>query len=154
MNALGQLLTPDDILVDVEAGDRPALLLRAAELLAQRHGVVASSIAEALSARERLGSTALGHGIALPHARIAGLPQPYAGFLRTRAGIPFDASDARPVSQFLTLVVPAQATERHLQLLACAATMFSERSFRDALRAALTPADIAAIFATWSPEGA
>jgi PTS system nitrogen regulatory IIA component len=152
MNALAEILAADDVELDVATADSSALLEEAASLLARRHALASRLIADALVARERLGSTALGHGIALPHARIAGLPTPFAAFLRTKTPIPFDAPDARPVFQFLTLIVPAQAADRHLQLLACAATMFGDRHFRDALRAANTPLAVAEVFAAVPTE--
>jgi PTS system nitrogen regulatory IIA component len=154
MNALGAILHSADVVVDVDAIDRAQLLHQAAEVLATRHGLTSRAIEDALVARERLGSTALGHGIALPHARLAGLLEPAGAFLRTRAPIPFDAPDGKSVSQFLVLVVPPQATDRHLRLLACAATLFGNRSFRDALRAASTPVAIAALLADWQVEDA
>ena len=154
MNALGAILHSTDVVIDVDASDRAQLLHRAAEVLATCHGLPARAIEDALVARERLGSTALGHGVALPHARLAGLLEPAAVFLRTRVPIPFDAPDGKPVSQFLVLVVPPQAADHHLRLLACAATLFGNRSFRDALRAAATPEAIAALLADWQIEDA
>ena len=75
-------------------------------------------------------------------------------FVRTKLAVPFDAPDGKPVSIFLALVVPKQATQRHLQLLATAAAMFSDRSFRDKLRAASDPSTVRELIAAWpgSPE--
>ena len=135
MNPVSELLRVDDIYLDVDAPDKERLLDLLATLLSRRHGLSAGQVLESLIAREQLGSTGLGHGVAIPHAR---MPQCYAAagvFVRTKVAIPFDAPDRKPVSLFLGLIVPKQATERHLQLLATAAAMFSDRTFRDKLRA-------------------
>src|SRR5439155_16532830 len=115
---------------DVDVDDRDRLLEFAAALIARRHGLLAHEVATDLAARERLGSTALGHGVALPHDRIVGLARSVAAFVRTRQPIPFAASDGRPVSHFLVLLVPAQAADDHLKLIAEAARLFGDPSFR------------------------
>ena len=106
-------------------------------------------VLESLTAREQLGSTGLGHGVAIPHARMPQCDAAAGVFVRTKAAIPFDAPDRKPVSIFLALVVPKQATERHLQLLATAATMFSDRAFRDKLRACPDPDMVRELLAAW-----
>ena len=139
MNPVGELLRLGDINLDVDVPDKVGLLQLIASLLARRLGLSLADVLESLTAREDLGSTALGHGVAIPHAR---MPQCYAVagvFVRTKAAVPFDAPDHKPVSLFLALVVPKQATERHLQLLATAATMFNDRVFREKLRAESDP---------------
>jgi PTS system nitrogen regulatory IIA component len=70
-------------------------------------------------------------------------------FVRTKAAVPFDAPDRKPVSIFLALIVPNQATERHLQLLATAASMFSDRAFRDTLRTCPDPSTVRELLAAW-----
>ena len=106
---------------------------------------------ETLLLREGLGSTALGHGVALPHARIAGLPRSIAAFVRTKEPIAFAAADGKPVSNFLVLLVPAQAMDQHLKLIAEAAALFNDPSFRANLRNAVDPADVARLFAQAAP---
>ena len=156
MNLVGELLGPDDIQLDVDARDSTQLLERVASLLARRAGLSEAAILESLEARERLGSTGLGHGVAIPHARMPQCNVVAAAFVRTKAAIPFDAPDRKPASLFLALVVPKQANEYHLQLLATAATMFNERAFRDALRAGPTPGAVRELLRTWadSPQSA
>lgn len=154
MNPVGELLGLGDIHLDVDVSDKARLLQRIASLLAQRLGLSDAEVLESLAAREQLGSTGLGHGIAIPHAR---MPQCYAVagvFARTTIAIPFDAPDHKPVSLFLALVVPKQATERHLQLLATAATMFNDRGFRERLRTESDPGRIRELLMAWpdSPE--
>jgi PTS system nitrogen regulatory IIA component len=133
-SSIGEILTGDDVLLDVDAVTRDALLRVAASLLEKHCHRARTEIFDALLAREQLGSTALGHGVALPHARLSGLQRPVAAFLRTRAPIPFDAPDARPVNVFLALLVPKEASEQHLALMACAARQFSDRDVRMRLK--------------------
>lgn len=131
---IGEILAPDDVLLDADAETRDALLRVAASLLEKHCHRARTEIFDALAAREQLGSTALGHGVALPHARLAGLQRPVAAFLRTRVPIDFDAPDARPVNVFLALLVPKEASEQHLALMASAARQFSDRDIRMRLK--------------------
>jgi PTS system nitrogen regulatory IIA component len=149
MNPVGELLRVEDIHLDLDVSDKGRLLERIAALLSRRHGLSDAQALEGLTAREQLGSTALGHGVAIPHAR---MPQCYAAagvFVRTKVAVSFDAPDRKPVSIFLALIVPKQATERHLQLLATAATMFSDRTFRDKLRACPDPSTVRELLTAW-----
>jgi PTS system nitrogen regulatory IIA component len=91
---------------------------------------------EHLLERERLGSTGLGHGVALPHARIKGLTQAYGALLHLESGIDYDAIDGAPVDIMFGLLVPYDATQEHLQLLATLASLFSDEAFRQRLRGA------------------
>ena len=154
MNPVGELLRVEDIVLNVDVSSKQALLQHIAALLAHRRGLTATEVFDSLAAREELGSTALGHGVAIPHARMAQCGVPGAVFVRTKFGIPFDAPDGKPVSFFLGLLVPKQANERHLKLLAAAAGMFSDRSFRDQLRACTDAAAVSRLFATWHEASA
>jgi PTS system nitrogen regulatory IIA component len=149
VDTLGELLTPADVALDVDALVPDTVLTVAAELIARNHGLPSAEVKTALAAREGLGCTALGHGVALPHARMPGLLRPEAAFVRTRSPIDFGAFDGKPVSCYLVLVVPAQAAEVHLKLLANAATLLNDPSFRAAIRSASAPRDIARLFAEW-----
>ena len=135
MNPVGELLRVEDIDLDVDVSDKPALLTRIAGMLARRHNLPAREVLVALTAREQLGSTGLGHGVAIPHARMPQCGVASGILVRTRSSIPFDAPDHKPVSILLALVVPKQATERHLKLLATAASMFNDRALRERLLA-------------------
>jgi PTS system nitrogen regulatory IIA component len=149
METLGQLLAPADVALDIEALVPDAVLSAAAELIARNHGLAAAAVKAALAARESLGCTALGHGVALPHARMADLAEPAGAFIRTRDPLDFGAFDGKPVRCFLVLVVPAQAAEVHLKLLANAATLLNDPSFRAAIRGAGAKEDVARLFAEW-----
>jgi nitrogen PTS system EIIA component len=101
---------------------------------------------EKLQERERLGSTGLGGGIALPHARMEGLENARGAFLNLAEPVAFDAVDGRPVDLVFGLLVPQSATEQHLQLLAALARLFHDKSFCDGLRKAEDPAAVLAHF--------
>ena len=89
--------------------------------------------------RERLGSTGLGHGIGLPHARMPGIDKAYGAFLQLSKGIDYDAIDREPVDLVFGLLVPEEATQEHLQLLASLASLFSNPEFCKTLREAHDP---------------
>lgn len=151
-NAVAPLLAPEDILLDVDATTRERVFVEIGRLIAARHGLREHDVIAGLAAREKLGSTAMGRGIAIPHARVDGLAHPIAAFVRLRLAIPFDAPDAKPVSSLLVLLVPEGATEVHLALLAQAASMFCDKPFRDRLSACVAVPEILATFAAWRPD--
>jgi len=149
MNPLGELLTVDDVRLDLDVSNKTQLLDQLAILLAARHGLSKTLVLESLIVREQLGSTGVGHGVAIPHARMSQCAVPAAAFVRTKFAIPFDAPDGKPASVFLGLIVPNKATERHLQLLATAAGMLGDRTFRDKLKTATDPKVVRELIATW-----
>jgi nitrogen PTS system EIIA component len=152
MNPVGDLLATEDVALDLDVSGKGALLERMASMLAQHSRIPAGAVLDSLLAREDLGSTALGHGVAIPHARMPQCVASAGVFIRTKFGIPFDAPDGKPVSMFLGLIVPKQAAEKHLKLLAAAAGMFGDRAFREKLRACSEPREARSLIASW-PEG-
>lgn len=128
------LLPAGRVQTDLEVADKAQLLEHLAELLAS--GGDAAELRAALVARERLGSTGLGHGVAIPHGRSAGLAEARAAFVRLREPLDFGAPDGAPVDLVAALVVPAHFTDQHLMLLAELAEMFSDPNVTGALRAA------------------
>ncbi len=152
MNPIAQILAPERILVDLPVASRDALFGALGELFARTCGLDAGRLADALGARERLGSTGLGMGIAIPHQRIKGLKEPLGAFVRLAAPIDFAALDAQPVRLFFVMLAPEQATEAHLRLLAELAQMFSDKVFRETLCTAAEAAQIMTAFADWSPN--
>lgn len=149
MNPIAQLLSPEDILLDVDASSKKRVFEEVGRLFERRHGLAQAQVVDSLSAREKLGSTGLGHGVAIPHARIKGLPKAVAAIVRTRLPIPFDAPDGKPVSDMVVLLVPEQATEEHLQILAWIAQVFADRQFRQRLRMCVDAASVSRLFADW-----
>jgi PTS system nitrogen regulatory IIA component len=146
MNLIINLLPEAHVLLDVEAGSKKRVFEQAGIVFENSLGIAQSTIFDSLLARERLGSTGLGQGIAIPHGRIKGLKHASGALLRLTHPIPFDAPDGRPVSLLFVLLVPEQATEQHLQILSEIAERFSDPAFRDALVAAQSPAAAVALF--------
>jgi Hpr(Ser) kinase/phosphatase/PTS IIA-like nitrogen-regulatory protein PtsN len=118
-------------------------------LFENNQGIGRSTVFDSLFAREKLGSTGLGQGVAIPHGRIKGLKEAVGAFLRLAAPVQFDAPDGKPVNLLFVLLVPEQATEQHLQILSELAQMFSDRAFREQLAAAADAAAIHALFTGW-----
>ena len=152
MNKIAELLPAANILLDLDADTKTRLFDAMGALFERTSGLGRAIVTSSLAARERLGSTGLGQGIAIPHGRIKGLAKATGAFVRLRAPIAFDAPDGKPVSQVFVLLVPEQATEAHLQLLSELAQMFSERTFRDRLTSATDPAELARLFEAWQPS--
>lgn len=134
MGLLSQHLREEDILLDVEAVDRPDLFGLVGRHMFQRYGLRATSVAAALDRREQAESTALGQGVAIPHARLAEVDAIHVAYVRLKRPMPFRAPDRAPVSDLLVLLVPSPAAPDHLDLLAEAAQLFSDEPFRLALR--------------------
>ena len=148
---LTQWLQPQDIVLGVDVWDRRRALELASTRIGQANGLDPAPILRALWRREQIGSTALGLGIAIPHARIAGITRPLTLFMRPKMAMEFDAPDGKPVSNLLVIMVPADgATDDHLQLLALVAQAFSDPVFRARLSAASSPAEVAAVFDQWA----
>lgn len=136
MNRIAELLPESNVAVGLDAATKRDLFTAVAAMFENGGGVSRNVVVDALSAREKLGSTGLGQGIAIPHGRIKGLKEARGAFVRLAQPIPFDAPDGRPVNQVFVLLVPEHATERHLELLSELAQMFSERAFRERLTGA------------------
>lgn len=149
MRRIGQLLSPADILLDVDVSTKKQAFEELGRLWEKRYGLPRAQVVQRLIAREALGSTGLGLGIALPHARIKDLPQPVAAFVRLKLPIPFDAPDLKPVSQMVILLVPERATEHHLQVLAEIAQMFGDRHFLEQMLRCDNPGAVCRLFSDW-----
>lgn len=150
MNQIADLLPVTNVLLGVDAPTKARLFEAIGALFEKSRGVAPRTVVDSLAAREKLGSTGLGQGIAIPHGRIKGLTQAQGAFVRLASPIAFDAPDGKPVSQVFVLLVPEQATEQHLQLLSELAQMFSDRQFRDALAQADAAGELHALFARWN----
>lgn len=149
MNLIANLLSVDDIVLDLDASSKKRVFEQAGLLFENHHGLASSAVYDALFAREKIGSTGLGLGIAIPHGRIKGLKTAQGAFFRLTAPVQFDAPDGLPVSLVFVLLVPEAATEHHLQLLSELAQMFSNKTFREQLTAVPDAAAAHALFAQW-----
>jgi PTS system nitrogen regulatory IIA component len=132
---ISNILTKERMLCHVQATSKKRALEYFSKLLAtETLSLTSHEIFDSLLARERLGSTSLGKGIAIPHARVAQSHVTLAAFLQLEKGIDFDAIDKQPVDLLFALMVPENSTEEHLKLLAQLAAMFSEEKFSEKLR--------------------
>jgi PTS system nitrogen regulatory IIA component len=152
MNIITHLLPEQHILLELEAGSKKRLFEEASQLLADTCGIDRALVFDNLLAREKLGSTGLGQGVAIPHGRIKGLKEAVGAFIRLAEPIDFDAPDKRPVNLVFVLLAPEQATETSLQVLAALAACFADRDFREKLATAPDPASVRALFATASVD--
>jgi PTS system nitrogen regulatory IIA component len=150
MNLIAPLITPDSTLLDMSFTSKKKLFEHAAELFSQTHGLKSTDIFTSLFERERLGSTALGCGIAIPHGRIKGLKDAVGAFYRLKTPLEFDAPDEQPVSLCFVLLVPKDANEQHLQILGELAQLFGDDAMRTKLLHAATPSDLIALLSAWT----
>lgn len=140
---VSDLLSPERVLPDVRASSKKRLLELISEALVKNDSSLNSrEVFESLCARERLGSTGLGHGVAIPHGRIPGSVTPQAVFMRLAKPLAFDAADGEPVDLLFALAVPVDCTNDHLKLLAQIAERFSDADFRDRLRSAANAGEL------------
>lgn len=149
MSLISKILPLENVLLDSESTSKKRVFERVGILFENSQHIARSQVFDSLFAREKLGSTGLGQGVAIPHGRVKGLRDAIAAFVKMQNPIPFDAPDGLPVNFIFVLLVPERATDMHLQLLGELAQMFSEQSFRDQLQAADDPAVIHKMFTEW-----
>lgn len=154
MNLVSKLLAPSNIVVALDASSKKRVFEQAGLLFENHQHIARSQVFDSLFAREKLGSTGLGQGVAIPHGRIKGLKEAVGAFIRLSTPVQFDAPDGKPVTLLFVLLVPEQATEHHLQILSELAQMFSDKGFRDSLSGAPDPEAIFGLFANWEPHAA
>ena len=134
MNQFANILSIENILLDINVTSKKRAFEQAALLFENNQGVSRSTVFDSLFSRERLGSTALGHGVAVPHGRIPNLTKPAAAFMRLANAIPFDAPDNENVNILVILLVPENATQEHLEILASIAKTQSDTEIREQLQ--------------------
>ncbi len=150
LSTLADLLRLEDILLDLDVSSKPQLFEEIGRHMEREHAMPQAWVAESLSRRELAGSTGLGKGVAIPHARVKNLERIQVAYVRLKLPIPFDAPDGKPVSDVLVLLVPKQATEEHLGILADATQMFSDRQLRERLHLCQHALDVKRLFETWT----
>lgn len=132
---ISELLQPARVACHQESSSKKRSLEIMSHLLASALPAFSEGeLFDSLIGRERLGSTGLGHGVALPHGRLNGLDAPIGAFVSLQTGIDYDAIDNAPVDLMFALLVPEESTDEHLQILARLAAMFSDSEFCRALR--------------------
>ena len=152
MGVLAKLVPAGNVVLDLDVASKKRLFEHAGMLFEAQSRLAHSQVYDALFARERLGSTGLGHGIAIPHGRIKGLKEATGAFLRLRTAIPFEAPDGKPVNLIFVLLVPEKANEQHLLILSELAEMFSERDTRAQLTDAQDAQHARTVIAEWEPH--
>lgn len=149
MSLISKILPLENVLLDSESASKKRVFERVGILFENTQHIARSQVFDSLFAREKLGSTGLGQGVAIPHGRVKGLRDAAAAFVKMQNPIPFDAPDGQPVNFIFVLLVPERATDLHLQLLGELAQMFSDKTFRDKLQGADDPAAIHKLFTDW-----
>ena len=139
---ISALLSPQKIFIDTEVTSKKKLLEMIANIVADRSSLAQSTIYNNLLSRERLGSTGLGKGFAVPHARVPELEQTLGCFFRLKDPVNFESPDNQPVDLVFTIIIPEQATEEHLQILSSLARIFSQAEVCQAIRDADGKAEI------------
>ncbi|MGH8638964.1 MAG: PTS IIA-like nitrogen regulatory protein PtsN [Burkholderiales bacterium] len=152
MNLISKLLPEPNVVLDLDVASKKRVFEQAGLLFENNNQIARSQVFESLFAREKLGSTGLGQGIAIPHGRIKGLKEAVGALVRLRQAIAFDSPDGQPVSLIFVLLVPEKATDLHLQILSELAQMFSDKSLREKLLAENDPADIHRLISEWAPH--
>jgi PTS system nitrogen regulatory IIA component len=152
MSLIADLLPAANVVVDLEASSKKRVFEQAGLLFENNQGISRSDVFDSLFLRERLGSTGLGQGIAIPHGRIKGLQEAAGAFFRLSTPVQFDAPDGRPVDMLFVLLVPEQANEQHLQLLSELAQRFSDSDFRERIAKAADAAAIHTAFVSWGSD--
>ena len=151
MNRLAAILPVEQVLVGVDATSKKRAFEEAGLLFENLHGLSRALVTDSLFARERLGSTGLGHGVAIPHGRIKGLKSPMAAVFQLAQSIGFDAPDEQPVKILIFLLVPEAATQKHLEILSEIAELLSNASVRDGMLVSPTTQSLHALIAHWAP---
>jgi len=149
MNRLASILPPAQVLVGVDATSKKRAFEEAGLLFESLHGLSRALITDSLFARERLGSTGLGHGVAIPHGRIKGLKSPMAALFQLATPIGFDAPDEQPVNLLIFLLVPEAATQKHLEILSEIAELLSDAPLRDHIRNSADAKQLHQLIAGW-----
>jgi PTS system nitrogen regulatory IIA component len=151
MNRLAAILPLEQVLVGIDATSKKRAFEEAGLLFENLHGLSRALVTDSLFARERLGSTGLGHGVAIPHGRIKGLKSPMAAVFQLGQAIGFDAPDEQPVKLLIFLLVPEAATQKHLEILSEIAELLSNASLRDTMINSASAAALHGLIAAWSP---
>jgi PTS system nitrogen regulatory IIA component len=149
MNRLAAILPPAQALVQVDVTSKKRAFEEAGLLFENLHGLNRAMVADSLFARERLGSTGLGYGVAIPHGRIKGMKTPLAAVFLLSDPIGFDAPDEKPVSLMIFLLVPEASTQKHLEILSEIAEMLSDSGLREQLKQSQDAVQLHQLITNW-----
>lgn len=149
MNRLASILSPSQVLAQVDVTSKKRAFEEAGLLFENLHGLSRALVTDSLFSRERLGSTGLGHGVAIPHGRIKGLKAPMAAVLQLSSPIGFDAPDEQAVSLLIFLLVPEAATQKHLEILSEIAELLSDAPLREQLTVCADSQQLYTLISAW-----
>ncbi|SER32532.1 PTS system, nitrogen regulatory IIA component [Nitrosomonas sp. Nm51] len=152
MNLISQLLPESNVIIDLDVASKKRVFEQAGLLFENTNQIARSQVFDSLFAREKLGSTGLGQGVAIPHGRIKGLRDAVAAVVTMKEAIPFDAPDGQPVNIACILLVPEKATDTHLQILSELAQMFSDKKFREKILHSKDVTEIHQLITDWTPH--
>ncbi|HEX4781338.1 MAG TPA: PTS sugar transporter subunit IIA [Usitatibacter sp.] len=151
MNLVSRLLPVNHVVLDMDVSSKKRLFEQIGLIFENSRQIPRLRVFDSLFDREKLGSTGLGYGVAIPHGRIKTLKEPACAFVRTAAPIPFESPDGQPVNLVFAMLVPEHATEAHLELLSELAQMFSDPHLREALAATQDIQAAHRLITEWSP---
>ncbi len=154
MNLISKLLPEPNVLLDLDASSKKRVFEQVGLLFENNNQIARSQVFDSLFAREKLGSTGLGHGIAIPHGRIKGLKEAVGALVRLHQAIAFDSPDGQPVDLIFVLLVPEKATDLHLQILSELAQMFSDKALREKLLTETDAHGVHRLISEWAPHAA
>jgi PTS system nitrogen regulatory IIA component len=151
MTLLAKPLPPSHVSLDMDVTSKKRLFEQIGLLFENENKIARASVFDALFAREKLGSTGLGVGVAIPHGRLKGLRETLVAFIRTKEGVPFDSPDGAPVRLVFAMLVPEHATEQHLNMLSELAQLFSDADLRRRLLTEELPGEVHRLLSEWTP---
>lgn len=152
MTNIAKILSLENVLLDLDVSSKKRAFEQAGLLFENNCSIARSTVSENLFARERLGSTGLGHGVAVPHGRIKGLKNPIAAFVRLREAIPFESPDGLAVNLLIFLLMPDNVTQQHLEILSEIAEMLSDDEFRNTLQTEQEASLVYKHIISWEPK--
>lgn len=149
MNRLASILSPAQVIAQVEVTSKKRAFEEVGLLFENLHGLNRALVTDSLFSRERLGSTGLGHGVAIPHGRIKGLKSPLAAVFQLSRAIGFDAPDDQVVNLLIFLLVPEAATQKHLEILSEIAELLSDADLREKLASSTDSQQLHRLIVNW-----
>ena len=151
MTLLAKLLPISHVTLELEVTSKKRLFEQIGLFFENENRLGRAQVFDALFAREKLGSTGLGFGVAIPHGRIKGLRETLAVFIRAKEGVPFESPDGEPVRLVFAMLVPEHATEQHLNILSELAQLFSDADLRQILLTENDSARVHQVLSEWTP---
>ena len=152
MTLISGLLPLPNVIIDLDVSSKKRVFEHVGLLFENNHQIARSQVFDSLFSREKLGSTGLGQGVAIPHGRVKGLKEALGALVRMKRALLFDAPDGQPVGLIFVLLVPDRATDLHLQILSELAQMFSDKAFRERLLAAPSAPELHQLITQWQPH--